>query len=53
MKGYNISYIGQTTVGGSVTSVNDMTGDVYLTAQNIPYDHSVLSNIDLALDYLF
>ncbi len=53
MKGYNVSYLGQTTVGGSVTSVNDMTGDVYLTAQNIPYDHSVLSNIDLALDYLF
>lgn len=53
MKGYNVSYLGQTTVGGSVTSVNDMTGDVYLTAGNLPYDHSVLNNVGLALDYLF
>lgn len=50
---YNVSYFGQTTVGGEVFSVNNMTGDVYLTAQNIPYDHNVLSNVGLALDYLF
>jgi len=30
-----------------------MTGDVYLTAQSIPYTNIALPNVGLALDYLF
>lgn len=49
---YNVTYLGGSTIGGSVVSVNNMTGQVMIMAQHIPYDHAVLTNVDLALDYL-
>lgn len=49
---YNISYIGGASNGGLVSAVNNQTGNVYLTAKNIPYNNLVLPNVQSALDYL-